>query len=1281
MNDIKSVLYNNISPYLLKIYEPLIIELLNEAGSSCDGSIEKLVQFLERKINDYVAQIYYIRNSWGKNEKLYHISDDPSARNKAVIEFCKDLGASDEELKGDTEALLRWFDFDAVSDRARAIIAILERNIHFLIERFHNLDSLDSSILDYLVNLAESYTGNHKIPESALNMVLESALSGTQISDKSTAKILYNAEQAEYDLNHKANYLKILSVIEPTKFVKYFSDLVSDPQSPEDIFARESLVGVFKNIRDEKLSGELVAITTKDTSSFVKQALCKYLNNLDNELAKSSLEIILLNDFTQTVQASAYTALADIGINKRELEPLLDVTFKAFRTIKNEFVLRFILTDIQRVFIEINDAELTSKHVQKFKSLITELLQNNLPVSVRRLAIDTNLIIMTTSNLKLFNCKKKLEQLIPQINIGGVLEIVDLEINSLAIDEVGKLLCQIAKYEFDLEFWSTDGTYIISRGFKKRFRLWRFLHEIFVSIPDKRESYSHTQGRIFRGENVALSHIAELAETQVPGEPLYINEEKSVRPFLPLLDYCLSVLDKGREANIFSSEGITTVIPPRGLASRLYAKALLSWKFKKIAKLRNWHQGVFWHADSYIMKLEEFGLKINFNEYKGEKSLPETKKFFRVLTLLPFIGGFGNIKEYFLSPHSNNLSALTIFLFLLVIFWGGKHYRSYQRHKDNRNKIPLVVGGWGTRGKTGVERLKATLFNNLGLKVVSKTTGCEAILVIADPYQHIYEIPIIRPYDETSIWEQIKVVSFARKLKAEVFLWECMALRPAYVDIMQSEWMKDDISTLTNAHPDHEDIQGPAGTDIAHSISSFIRRDGKLLTSEEQMLPIFKEKARLINAFVKSIGWQDVGLVPEDVLNLFPYYEHPNNIALVCALAKDFGVDKNTTLKSMINNVVEDIGALKAFIPCDIYNRKFQFINGMSANEEVGCVNNWRRLGFDKCDLATHSATFVSTIVNNRTDRVRRSRVFAEIIANVLCADRHFLIGSNLTGLTNYIMKSWRRSLEDLISLMKTSDPLLLLDKAFIKLHISITEEDRNKRLSAIHNPERDEDKVIAEKFIKEFSDDYAEYLRLKKLIETGNFPELEIRNSLTKIFEKKIIIIDEDKSSPDEIFEKIIEHTPPGFLHILMGIQNIKSPGIEFIKAWQQWEICFKACNNLQSKDKNKVENALRALSKFSEFHISSKGYVKNAMESFEKSKTIEAEVAILKITNALDSKCLNKKLRKLNFFQSFFSEITNIKRKVQEKKIYEKIYEDLINKRISYARAANELSKFMDH
>lgn len=276
----------------------------------------------------------------------------------------------------------------------------------------------------------------------------------------------------------------------------------------------------------------------------------------------------------------------------------------------------------------------------------------------------------------------------------------------------------------------------------------------------------------------------------------------------------------------------------------------------------------------------------------------------------------------------------------------------------------------------------------------------------------------------------------------------------------------------------------------------------------------------------------------------------------------------------MLKNVVPDIGALKAFIPCTVFERQLQFINGMSANEEVGTINNWLRLEFNK--VAINSNIFISTIINNRTDRIRRSRVFAEIIVNKLDADRHFLIGTNVHGMKNYIMKEWNKYVENIISAMKESNAIELLDKTFTKMRVCITESEKIQRQKYINPLNDSEIKEAAEKFSNEFNQDYEQYLKLKKAIEGGDFPEREIYQVVSDLFLKKIVVIEENESTSDDIINKIIDHTPPGFTNKLMGIQNIKSPGIDFIRAWQQWERCYKAFNDLKSQNEKKIKKAL---------------------------------------------------------------------------------------------------------
>ncbi|MBT7890481.1 MAG: poly-gamma-glutamate synthase PgsB, partial [Deltaproteobacteria bacterium] len=209
---------------------------------------------------------------------------------------------------------------------------------------------------------------------------------------------------------------------------------------------------------------------------------------------------------------------------------------------------------------------------------------------------------------------------------------------------------------------------------------------------------------------------------------------------------------------------------------------------------------------------------------------------------------FFRLKEYFFSVYENTLFDLMIFCILIVIiFFGRNIYMKYAIRKA-RNNLPLVIGGWGTRGKSSVERLKVAIINALGYSLLSKTTGCEAMFIHGHPFSPMREMFLFRPYDKATIWEQHHLTRFAHKMNCDVVLWECMGLTPPYVKILQKEWMKDDLSTITNTYPDHEDIQGPAGINLPEVMTNFIPENSKLITTEEQMLPILNYAAERFNS-------------------------------------------------------------------------------------------------------------------------------------------------------------------------------------------------------------------------------------------------------------------------------------------------------------------------------------------------------------------------------------------------------------------------------------------------
>ena len=97
---------------------------------------------------------------------------------------------------------------------------------------------------------------------------------------------------------------------------------------------------------------------------------------------------------------------------------------------------------------------------------------------------------------------------------------------------------------------------------------------------------------------------------------------------------------------------------------------------------------------------------------------------------------------------------VTVFLAASGALLLGRHIDAHRVFARSRRRIPLVVGGWGTRGKSGTERIKAALCNAQGHRLVAKTTGCEAMFLYSDTFGELHELMLFRPYDRATIWEK-----------------------------------------------------------------------------------------------------------------------------------------------------------------------------------------------------------------------------------------------------------------------------------------------------------------------------------------------------------------------------------------------------------------------------------------------------------------------------------------------------------------------------------------------
>ena len=792
----------------------------------------------------------------------------------------------------------------------------------------------------------------------------------------------------------------------------------------------------------------------------------------------------------------------------------------------------------------------------------------------------------------------------------------------------------------------------------------------------------------------------------------------------------ISVLDQPLRAGplkLYTSEGVTEISAARSFWTRLRARLQLSINFKRYARLRNWQEGDADACNAYISALRELGFSFHFRAYDACPVIPGSAdpavtRFFPVGFALPGMDAVEDIKNYFFSVYENSLQELALFVVSLSLLFFGRHIWISRSINRLRRRIPLSIGGWGTRGKSGTERLKAALFNALGHTVVSKTTGCEAMFLHGPANGTLREMFLFRPYDKATIWEQVNVVRLSTKLDVDVFLWECMGLTPAYVAILQQQWMRDDIATITNTYPDHEDLQGPAGVDIPKVMTNFIPRDSILITTEEQMLPILRDGAERHRTRLRSVGWMAAGMLTSDLLSRFPYAEHPYNIALVMDLAAEMGIDTDFALKEMADRVVADLGVLKALPVALVQGRRLEFINGMSANERFGCLGNWTRMGFEAQDPYTTPDVWLTTVVNNRADRVPRSKVFASILVRDIGADQHFVIGTNLDGFMNYVREAWEEIIPSLSLVNRNGSKSAreLLDEACHRLRVPYREEHLSSRLQAMLQglgvvdgstqlsglwAEADRlrqvllDQSVAEPVVsglltrmEGLTQVYREYTALAERItedSSSGATETEFQQQLWQWFKQKIVVIEDPHASGNQIIDRIIQLSPPGLLTRIMGLQNIKGTGLDFVYRWQAWEACHQACQDLCGDDPDLKERGLRILAGFQEYNALCKQTVRSAIEEVKGSKLaqhewFQAELAV--ITTNLDEamRVLDTHLRLaggsngagliarlLAQVEAFLDAGDAVKRR----KRANLIYRELAAERISHERAALEL------
>jgi len=1325
------------------------------AGETMSSAL-LLASFLRHRCQQSLQSLYDLRALFADYSRRQGLAESEADRRAYLIEFTAALGSSGRRLRRDRRALRRWFDYDAVADRYRRQVGETEQELAFEIGRYGHVAAaaLTSAApdpaeaariwsrfdLETPLGRTATYDGDERVRRAvfeALGAALGSVPKAAReavISESTLQQIYRAALDHRQDTWIQCRAIDMLHGLSAAAFTSVAERRLSHARDGDDMFVRRRVVQLIGHGADLHAAlASLIDRVISDPSPFVRQAVAETLPQLPHATATPLLVRLARMDPARQVRSAALLSICEGWAEATRSDDAVALLADVCAEEKDAFVLRTACRVIVEAFARLaqTDAPAAERWYLRLAPCLERIHATAASTLVRRWAAQARERLWCRRDAVAWRVHETLVPLLANTRRGRMARLPRRILGDIDPILLGRVAAVIAQSDFGIDIWRTPLGRRLARGDLMRFRLWRFIHELRLSATDKRQAHNHTVGRVHYGTTQAPSAIlAELAQTKVPGEPLFMAEEGGWRPYLPLVDQALSIVDTGKPVRLFTSEGITEVVPPSGWLRRLRARFVLTWRFSRYAALRNWTPDSGLVPASYLRELAKLGIKARLRPHRSEQDPsqemevdPTVARFFPAFLPMFDTGLWERFESYLFSVYQNTLRDLALFLAAAVLLFFGQHIYFNRRLQRARRSIPLVLGGWGTRGKSGTERLKAAIVNALGYGIVSKTTGCEAMFLYAPAFGRLREMFLFRPYDKATIWEQYDVVMLAQHLGSDSMLWECMALNPTFVNLMQRSWMRDDVATITNTYPDHEDIQGPAGRDIPDVMCNFIPRNSTLVTSEEQMLPILAEAAKELNTRLVNVTWLEAGLLTDDVLRRFPYEEHPYNIALVAAMAVELGIDRDFALKEMADRVVPDLGVLKAYPVAHLRTRRLEFVNGMSANERFGCLSNWARMAFDKQYPEQEPGVWLTTVVNNRADRVARSRVFAGVLVNDLPADRHVLIGSNLEGLTGFISEAWAEY-EPTITLWPESaaaeDPVAALHKLARRMRLAFTDQQVAARLQVMleSDPQLPADELLAlrdqpqglaaalaerkvataaamQERLAEWHEQRADIVAMEGRL-AGVSPsdrsklDADLRTLLGKWFQRKIIVVHDFYATGDQIVDRIGEETPPGFLNRIMGIQNIKGTGLDFVYRWQAWQACHDHCMRLRSKDPLVAARGVADLASFKEHGVLTEELVREVVAEVRESPATQTELqrSLLSVIEAnLDQRLAGIRAaaggegrgqggmtaKLLSWIEAFADSGDAVRRRKKSKKIYR----DLVGQRISADRAVLELQE----
>ncbi len=313
-----------------------------------------------------------------------------------------------------------------------------------------------------------------------------------------------------------------------------------------------------------------------------------------------------------------------------------------------------------------------------------------------------------------------------------------------------------------------------------------------------------------------------------------------------------------------------------------------------------------------------------------------------------------------------------------------------------RCAIPMVIAVTGTRGKSSVVRMLASILREDGRDVLAKTTGSEAQFIYPDgTVQDVPRRGIV------SILEQKDLLKKAARLHVDCLVVEIMSIRPENHFVESQQILHPDIVVVTNVRRDHVDAMGETEGEIARVLWNTIPASSSAYVLE-QYLPLF-DPLILTGPRPGTVAVRRGNADPlMAMLGGLQRMEFGENLDLVATICRSLGIADRIVALGILK-AQSDIGKFGIW-SSKIGGKRIYFVNAFAANDPESTLE----LIMKTRELLGSKISKFTGVLNLRGDRPDRTLQWIEALNDGMSArfERIYALGGHATVVKRRVVSS-----------------------------------------------------------------------------------------------------------------------------------------------------------------------------------------------------------------------------------------------------------------------------------